>query len=306
MKPTVGFIGLGMMGRGMAKHVLASGHPVALLLRSTDAEVRCADLLASGAQALKTPAEVAAAADVLIICVTGSPQVEEVVFADQGLLQGLRPGCVVVDCSTSQPESTRRIATAIAAQDGQFLDAAMTGTPKDADEGSINLLVGGETDVLERVRPIFQVFAKNIYYCGAVSAGHTTKLLHQFVVLGNVAILAEAFACAGKSGVNLEVLCDVIASGGANSTAFQRIRPFVLEGNDQLFRFSIANAHKDMQYYTRMSSTARTVSFISDAVHNTYTVAGNLGYTTQFVPHLLSTLNTLNGQTPNGLKGNAA
>jgi 3-hydroxyisobutyrate dehydrogenase-like beta-hydroxyacid dehydrogenase len=250
-----------MMGRGMAKHVLDKGHPVALLLRSKDDEMRCADLLARGAQHLKTAAEVAATADVIIICVTGSPQVEEVVFADNGILQGLKPGCVVVDCSTSLPDSTLRVAEAIAARNGKFLDAAMTGTPKDADEGSITLLVGGDKAVLENVRPVFDLFAKNIYYCGAVSAGHTTKLLHQFVVLGNAAILAEAFSCASKTGVNLEVLCDVIASGGANSTAFQRLRPYVIEGNDQLFRFSLANAHKDMHYYARMAGEAKAVVF---------------------------------------------
>lgn len=297
MKKTVGFIGLGMMGRGMAKHVLGSGHPVALLLRSKEDEVRCADLLAGGARPLKTAAEVAATADIVIICVPGSPQVEDVVFADHGLLQGIKPECVVVDCSTSLPESTRRVAAAIATRSGLFLDAAMTGTPKDADEGKINLLVGGDPAVLASVRPVFDTFAKNIYECGAVSSGHTTKLLHQFVVLGNAAILAEAFSGAKKTGVNLEVLCDVIASGGANSTAFQRLRPFVIDGNDQLFRFSLANAHKDMHYYARMTGEAKAVSFIGDAVHNTYTVAANLGYATQFVPHLVSSLNTLNGPT---------
>lgn len=295
VKPTVGFVGLGMMGRGMAKHALAKGHPVALLIRKPEDEARCAELLAAGATPFKTIAEVTAGANVLIICVTGSPQVEEVVFAADGVLQGLQPGCVVVDCSTSQPDSTRRVAAAIESKQGQFLDAAMTGTPKDADEGSLNLLVGGEPAVLARARPVFETFAKNIFYCGAVGAGHTTKLLHQFVVLGNAAILAEAFACAGKTAVNLEVLCDVIASGGANSTAFQRLRPFVLEGNDQGFRFSLANAHKDMRYYTSMTGEAKVVSFIGDAVHNTYTVAGNLGYTTQFIPHLVTTLTTLNG-----------
>jgi 3-hydroxyisobutyrate dehydrogenase-like beta-hydroxyacid dehydrogenase len=298
MMQTVGFIGLGMMGRGMAKHALAKGHPVVLLIRKPEDEVRCAALLAAGATACKTVADVAAAVDVLILCVTGSPQVEDVVFSAHGVLHGLKPGSVVVDCSTSQPDSSRRVAAAIEAQGGQFLDAAMTGTPKDADEGSLNLLVGGDPAVLARVRPVFTTFAKNIFYCGLVGAGHTTKLLHQFVVLGNAAILAEAFSCASKTGVNLDVLCDVIASGGANSTAFQRLRPFVQEGNDQLFRFSLANAHKDMQYYTRMSSEARSVSFLSNAVHNSYTVAGNLGYTTQFVPHLLTTFNTLNGLNP--------
>jgi len=293
----IGFIGLGMMGRGMAGHVLAKGYGAGLLVRSEEAAARCADLLAAGARSLATSAEVAAMADVLIICVTGSPEVEEVVLGQHGVLEGLRPGSVVVDCSTSQPDSTRHLAAAIAAKGALFLDAALTGTPKHAEEGQLNLLVGGDPAVLERVRPVFECFAKNIFYCGAVGAGHTTKLLHQFVVLGNAAILAEAFSCASKTGVDLAVLCDVIDSGGANSTAFQRLRPYVLEGNDQMFRFSIGNAHKDMRYYARMTGEAKVVSYLGDAVHNTYTVASNQGYTPQFIPHLINSLNTLNGTT---------
>jgi 3-hydroxyisobutyrate dehydrogenase-like beta-hydroxyacid dehydrogenase len=294
----IGFIGLGMMGRGMARHVLAKGHTVGLLVRSEEGAARCADLLAAGAHSLATSAEVAAMADVLIICVTGSPEVEDVVLGSHGVLEGLKPACVVVDCSTSQPDSTRHVAAAISAKGGLFLDAALTGTPKHAEDGQLNLLVGGDKAVLEQVRPVFELFAKNIFYCGEVGAGHTTKLLHQFVVLGNAAILAEAFSCASKTGVDLGVLCDVIDSGGANSTAFQRLRPYVLEGNDQMFRFSIGNAHKDMRYYARMTGEARAVSYLGDAVHNTYTVATNQGYTPQFIPHLINSLNTLNGTPP--------
>ena len=294
---TIGFIGLGMMGRGMARRVLASGHAVGLLLRSKDSEERCADLLASGAHGRATSAEVAAMADVLIICVTGSPEVEEVVLGPHGILEGIRPGCIVVDCSTSQPDSTRQLAGAIAAQGAHFLDAALTGTPKHAEVGQLNLLVGGEAVVLEEVRTVLELFAKNIFHCGAVGAGHTTKLLHQFVVLGNTAILAEAFSCASKTGVNLDVLCDVIDTGGANSTAFQRLRPYVQDGNDQMFQFSIGNAHKDMCYYARLTGEAGVVSNLGDAVHNTYTNATNQGYAPHFIPHLINSLNTLNATT---------
>jgi len=294
----IGFIGLGMMGRGMATHVLAKGHSVSLLVRSSEARERCSVLLAGGAKALATSSDVAANADILIICVTGSPEVEEVILGPTGVLEGLKPGCVVVECSTSQPDSTRQLAAAVQAKGGLMLDAALTGTPKHAEEGQLNLLVGGDKALLERLSPVFELFAKNIFYCGAVGAGHSTKLLHQFVVLGNSAILAEAFSCASKTGVDLGVLCDVIDSGGANSTAFQRLRPYVLEGNDQMFRFSIGNAHKDMRYYARMTGEAKAVAYLGDAVHNTYTVAHNQGYSAQFIPHLINSANTLNGVSP--------
>lgn len=295
---TVGFIGLGMMGRGMARHVLAHGHTTHVLLRSDASAAQCADLLAAGAQRHASAAEVAAQADVLIICVTGSPEVEEVVLGASGILQGIRPGTVVLDCSTSQPDSTRQLASAVAAKSAHFMDAALTGTPKHAEEGALNLLVGGDEALLEGVRPLLACFAKNIFYCGAVGAGHTTKLLHQFVVLGNAAILAEAVSCAQNTGVRLDVLCQVIDTGGANSTAFQRLQPYVLKGDDQGFRFSIANAHKDLRYYARMTGESRIVSFLGDAVHNTYTVAARQGYGPQFIAHLIDSLNTQNGRAP--------
>jgi 3-hydroxyisobutyrate dehydrogenase-like beta-hydroxyacid dehydrogenase len=121
-----------------------------------------------------------------------------------------------------------------------------------------------------------------------VSAGHSTKLLHQFVVLGNAAILAEAFSCASKAGVNLDVLCDVIDTAGANSTAFQRMRPYMQEGN----------AHKDMRYYAGLTAAVGVVSHLGDAVHNTYTLATDEGHAPQFIPHLIDSLNTLNATTP--------
>lgn len=295
---TVGFIGAGMMGRGMARHVLAGGHPVALLLRSDASEAQCAELLAGGAKGYRSAAEVTAVSDIVVICVTGSPQVEEVVFGSNGILQALKPGSLVVDCSTSRPDSTLRVAQAIQQKQGQFLDAALTGTPKHAQDGQLNLLVGGDAQVLDEVRPVFELFAQNVFHCGAVSAGHATKLLHQFVVLGNAAVLAEAFSCAGKAGVDLSVLCNVIATGGANSTAFQRLRPFVESGDDQMFRFSLANALKDMDYYARMTAETKAVSFLGDTVHNVYTMAGNMGFGPRFIPHLLRGFDALNGHPP--------
>lgn len=291
----VGFIGLGLMGHGLALHAQKAGYRLRLLVKNDADRSKCADLLRAGATGFSSPRELASASDVVVICVTGSPQVEEVVFADAGLLAGLRPGMVVVDCSTSLPASSRRIAKAVAAKGGMFLDAAMTGTPSDADKGDINLLVGGDVEVLASVRPVLESFARNIYHCGGTGAGHSVKLLHQFVVLSNAAVLAEAISFAGISGVDTEVLCDVIASGGANSTAFQRLRPFVKAGRDESFRFTLANALKDMHYYTQMTGEAKAVCAIGDAVHNSYRVAYHQGLSERFVPHLIGSLDRLNG-----------
>lgn len=291
----VGFAGVGMMGRGLAKHTLAAGHTVTLLVRSDAARERSRHLIEAGALTVPTAQALAEDCDVLVICVSGSPEVEAVMFGEHGLLTGLKAGTVVIDCSTSLPESTLRIAAAVAKADASFLDAAMTGTPKEAEEGAVNLLIGGDRHVLDGVRELLSAFTKNIYTCGAVGSGHSVKLLHQFVVLSNAAVLAEAFSCAQKAGIDMRTLCNVIGSGGANSTAFQRLRAYVEDGNDQLFRFSLSNALKDMQYYTRMASDTGAVSAIAGNVYNSYGVANNSGLGAQFVPHLVDSLNAMNG-----------
>ena len=291
----VGFVGVGLMGHGLAKHALAAGHAVRLMLRSDEDRRRCEDLLQAGALGVARCDALAEQCDVVVVCVTGSPQVEDAVLGATGLVHGLRRGATVVDCSTALPDSTRRIGEALAARGIDFLDAAMTGTPKEAEAGEINLLVGGEAAVLERVRPVLRCFAKNIYACGALGAGHTVKLLHQFVVLSNAAVLAEAYACASKTGVDTAVLGEVIGSGGANSTAFQRLRAYVDEGDDTGFRFSLANALKDMRYYTQMMANAQVVAGIAGAVHASYTVANNAGLADRFVPHLVDSVRRMNG-----------
>lgn len=293
----VGFVGVGLMGHGLAKHVLAAGHSVRLMFRTDADRSRCADLVAGGATGFERCDALADGCDVVVVVVTGSPQVEEAVLGEQGLIRGLRSGAVVVDCSTALPESTRRIGEALAARGIDFMDAAMTGTPKEAESGEVNLLVGGGATVLERVRPLLDCFANNIYVCGALGAGHTVKLLHQFVVLSNAAVLAEAVACASQGRVDLEVFSDVIASGGANSTAFQRLRPYVVGGDDTGFRFSLSNALKDMRYYSQMAAEAQVMASIAGAVHASYVAANNAGLSESFVPHLIDSVRRMNGDS---------
>src|SRR5690606_6480879 len=156
-------------------------------------------------------AELASRVDILIVCVTGTPQVEQVLLGEDGALQGLRPDCTVIDCSTAIPSSTLKIANAVQAAGGRFLDAPMTRTPKEAAEGRLNLIVGGDREVYERCLPVLQSFAENIVHAGGIGAGHQMKLLHNYVSLGFAAVLAEAAACARQSGTDLHTFCDILA-----------------------------------------------------------------------------------------------
>lgn len=297
-KAPVGFVGLGLMGQALAANTLRAGYPVTVLLRSEPARAQCAGLLAAGAAGAATPADVLRAAQVVVLCVSDSAAVEDVVFGAGGLLSGELAGRTVIDCSTSQPESSARVAAALRERGAQFVDAAMTGTPKDAQAGAINLLLGGRPEVLEPLEPLMRCWARNLYRCGDTGAGHSVKLLHQFVVLANAAVLAEAFSLARKTGVDERVLGEVIASGGANSTAFQRLRHYVEDGNDEMFRFSLTNALKDMKYYRAMCEAAPAEGGVSTAVAATYARAHGFGMGAAYVPRLIDAADRLNGLEP--------
>ncbi|WP_066268928.1 NAD(P)-dependent oxidoreductase [Hydrogenophaga palleronii] len=294
----VGFIGLGLMGHALASNSARAGHAVSLLIRNDKDRNTAAALLAQGGQEASTPAALLEQVDTVVICVSATPQVEDVVFGASGLLSGPIAGRTVIDCSTSIPESSLRIAAALRAQGAEFVDAAMTGTPRDAEAGAINLLLGGAPQVLARLEGLMHCWARNLYHCGDTGTGHSVKLLHQFVVLSNAAVLAEAYSLARKTGVNLNVLGEVIASGGANSTAFQRLRPYVEEGNDEMFRFSLGNALKDMRYYRSMNEAANAQGALSEATISAYTSASEQGLEALFVPHLLDAMDRLNGLAP--------
>lgn len=254
MKKTIGMIGIGMMGHGIATNLAKHGHPLVLFEHAGNQPLDA--LKAGGAATATRAADLAARSDVVILVLTGSPQVEAVLTGPDGVLEGLRPGTVVIDCSTALPDSTARMAKAVQAAGGRFLDAPMTRTPKEAAEGRLNLLVGGDAALLEECRPVLRCFAENIAHVGPVTAGHSMKLLHNYVSIGMVTLLAEAAACAQHSGVTPQAFVEVLAQGGGGGVALERIRPFLLHDDMSTFRFSVANAAKDLGYYNTMAEAA--------------------------------------------------
>ena len=172
--PRIGFIGIGMMGHGMAKNLLAKGF--SLTLKANRDRSRLSDLLAAGATEAKTNADAARAADIVIICVTGSPQVEEIVFGADGLLSVAREGLIVIDTSTAEPDSTTRIREALAAKGVKFIDAPLARTPKEAEEGRLNTMVGADEATFEQIRPVLAAFCENIFHVGPAGHGHVLKL----------------------------------------------------------------------------------------------------------------------------------
>ena len=267
MSIAVGMVGIGLMGHGIASNIIKHGHQLAVLEHAGNQPLDA--LKAAGALTFQSAAALAARCDVIILVLTGSPQVETVLTGPGGVLEGLRPGTVVIDCSTAIPSSTVRMAQAVQSAGGRFLDTPMTRTPKEAAEGRLNLLVGGDAALLEECRPLLQCFAENITHAGPVGAGHSMKLLHNYVSLGMVTLLAEAAACAQRNGVALEVFADVLAKGGGGGTALERLKPMLLAGDPSGLRFSIANAAKDLGYYNAMAGDAQAQRAVAAAVLGT-------------------------------------
>jgi 3-hydroxyisobutyrate dehydrogenase-like beta-hydroxyacid dehydrogenase len=213
-----------------------------------------------------------------------------VLTGPDGVLQGLRRGSIVIDCSTAIPSSTLRMAQAVHDAGARFLDAPMTRTPKEAAEGRLNLLVGGDAALLELCRPILGCFAENITHVGPVGSGHGMKLLHNYVSLGMVTLLAEAAACAQRSGVAAEAFVDVLAKGGGGGIALERIKPYLLARDTGGLRFSIANACKDLGYYQQMASDAGAHGAVASAVLGTLQSAFERAGPDALVPELASLL----------------
>ena len=292
--PGIGFIGIGMMGHGMAKNLLAKGFPLALKVNRN--RERAADLLAAGAAEAKSNADVAAHADVVILCVTGSPQVEEIVFGTRGLLEAARPGLVVIDTSTAEPQSTARIREALAAKGTTFIDAPLARTPKEAEEGRLNAMVGASDGDFAAMKPVHAAFCENIFHVGPPGAGHTLKLVNNFMALTIAASIGEAFAVAAKAGVRLDKLFEVVSQGALNSNIFQMIAGGAIQGDLTRMKFSIANAAKDLRYYTHLAESLPVPSQIGEAVHQSFLQAVALGLGERLLPSMIEAQELLTRQ----------
>jgi 3-hydroxyisobutyrate dehydrogenase-like beta-hydroxyacid dehydrogenase len=284
----IGMVGIGMMGHGIASNILKRGYSLVLLEHPGNQPLD--GLITAGATTTPTAAALAAAVDITILCVTGTPQVEDVLQRGGGLLEGLKPGSIVIDCSTAIPSSTVRIAESVEKAGGLFLDAPMTRTPKEAAEGRLNLIVGGDTALFARCKPLLDCFAENITLAGPVGAGHRLKLLHNFVSLGFSAVLAEAAACAERNQVDPKVFVEILAKGGGDGVVLNRLRPYIESRDGSGFRFTIANALKDMSYYTTMAQESGAAHGTAEAIRQTYAQAMKDGAEHSTVPELITLL----------------
>jgi 3-hydroxyisobutyrate dehydrogenase-like beta-hydroxyacid dehydrogenase len=289
----IGFIGLGLMGHGMAKNIRDKGYPLTFLGRSNRKPAE--DMLARRATEAATPRAVAEASDIVFLCVTGSRQVEEIVRGPDGLKQGLKPGSVVVDCSTADPTSTAAVAAELAAIGVDLADAPLSRTPKEAWEGTLDTMVGATDAVFERLKPVLETWAGRIVHIGGVGDGHRMKLLNNFVSLGYAALYSEALALAAKVGISPTRFDSVIRNGRMDCGFYQTFMRWTLEGDRDAHKFTLANGLKDLTYLEAMADAAGLINPLGNAAKNAFASAVAAGGPDSFVPMLATHIGKVNG-----------
>jgi 3-hydroxyisobutyrate dehydrogenase-like beta-hydroxyacid dehydrogenase len=293
-KPRVGFIGLGLMGHGMAKNLVTKGFP--LTVRAHRNRKPLEDLLAAGAKEAKTNAEVARNADIVFLCVTGTPQVEAIVYGAEGLLSAAREGLMVVDTSTAEPASTAAIRMDFGAKRAQFVDAPLARTPKEAEAGKLNTMIGADDAVFATLKPVMSAFCENVIHAGPPGHGHTLKLINNFMAMSIATASAEAVATAAKAGVSIAKLHEIISAGAVNSGIFQLMVGKMLESGDLTgLKFTLANAMKDLRYYTHLAESLPTSAILGEAVHQTLINANLLGFGDRYIASLMEAQEKLAG-----------
>lgn len=289
----IGFVGAsGLMGHGMARNLLAKGHELVITVHRN--RERVGDLLAAGAAEAADPAALAAECEVVLICVTGSPQVEAVMLDARGVLAGARAGLVVVDTSTSEPASTEVLRGRAAAAGVTFVDAPLARTPVEAEAGRLNVMVGAEPAVFERLQPVLRCFAENVFHVGGPGAGHVIKLLNNFIAQSICTATAEAFAVGQRAGIDPRKLVELVGAGPVNNGLFQAMAK-TLGGQMDGLKFELDNARKDVRYYTHLAEGLGIPTVVGEAVHQSLTLASALGHGRKFVPSLVEAQEQLAG-----------
>ena len=266
MGEKLGFIGLGIMGRGMASNLLKAGYDVRVWNRTPG---KMNDLVEIGASTATSPANLAAQCDVIFVCVSDTADVEEVVLGQNGIIHSARPGSLVVDHSTISPHSTREIAARLNAREVHMLDAPVSGGSEGAANGTLSIMIGGDADQVERAMPYLQSMGKTITHVGEQGAGQMTKLVNQILVVGNTLAMSEALLFAQAGGLDLEKALSAVSGGAAGSWMLTSRGPQILERD---FRpgFTIDLQQKDLRLALEAADKLGVPTLVTNIVFDLY------------------------------------
>jgi 3-hydroxyisobutyrate dehydrogenase len=282
-KPVIGFIGLGLMGGNMVENLQTKGY--SLVVMDLDAAAVDRAVARGETRAAQTPKALAEACDIVMLCLTTSEVVERVVYGDEGLLEGMAPGKILIDFGTSIPASTRRIGADLAARGAGMIDAPLGRTPAHARDGLLNIMAAGDPETFERVKPVLEEQGENVFYLGALGAGHTTKLINNFMGMTSVCAMAQAFAVAQRAGVDRAQLYQIMAAGPSHSPFMDFCKAYAVDGASTL-GFSIANANKDLGYFLAMTEDLETRSGIAEGTAQSLSAAVESGMGQGDVPEI--------------------
>lgn len=292
-KPAIGFIGVGYMGHGMAANILKGGYPLQVMGRRNRQPVE--DLVGKGATEAGSAREMAQACDIVHLCLSNSGQVEGVIRGEDGILASGKRGLIVIDTTTADPTSTMSLAAELEGAGMTLVDAPLGRTPKEAEEGALDTMVGADAEVLERIRPVIDCWAGTITHTGPTGSGHKMKLIMNFISMGYAALFSEAVVVAAKSGLSPQKVREVIGGSRMNNAFFETFMRYVVDRDREAHKFSIANGSKDVRYLAAMAAQAGVANLIGGSVKHCFTLAEGMGKGDDFVPMLSDFIASLNG-----------
>ncbi|WP_422768689.1 NAD(P)-dependent oxidoreductase [Plantactinospora sp. WMMC1484] len=285
----IGFAGLGNMGGRMSACIVRAGREV------LGYDVRADNVAAAGAKATGSVAELTDGSDILLLSLPDSTVVEAVVLGDGGVLAHARPGQIVVDLSTAAPDSSARIHRLLAERGAAYLDAGISGGAAAAEQGTLTLMVGGEPDPLDRARPVLELFAAKIFHCGPSGAGHTVKLLNNFLNAITLSATAEVMVAGRKAGLDLETLLAVLnASSGVNFATLNRF-PKIIHGDYLQGGLTNTLMLKDVNLYVELAARLGVVSPNSAGPLASFGLARALGYADEISNTVVDAIGDLSG-----------
>ena len=284
-KPEIGFIGLGLMGGAMCQRLLDLGYPLTVVCNRTRTHVDAA--VQRGAKEAGSAREVAAAADIVMLCMDTSASVEGRMRGEDGVIAGMRPGAVVIDFGTSLPGSTRTLGEEVAAAGGTYLDAPLGKTPSHALDGELNIMCAGDEAAFARVKPVLADLGENVFHLGALGAGHTIKLINNFFGMTTAMAMSEAFAMAEAAGIERDELYNVMSAGPLRSGMMDFVKGYAVDGDPTKLAFALKNAKKDVGYYAAMADEMGKLSIMSPATRQALGLAVAQGRGDQMVSEVV-------------------
>ena len=282
-KPVIGFIGLGLMGGNMVENLQKRGFEV--IVMDLNQEAVDTVLARGNATQASSPKELAEKADIVQFCLTTSAVVEKIVYGVNGVLEGIKEGSVLIDFGTSIPASTKKIGADLAKKGVGMIDAPLGRTPAHAKDGLLNIMAAGDKVTFDKYESMLKEQGENVFYLGALGAGHTTKLINNFMGMTTVTAMSQAFAAAELAGVDRQQLYDIMSAGPSNSPFMKFCKNYAVDGVSDL-GFSLNNANKDLGYFAQMMSDLGSQSLVAEATSASLQAAVDAGMGDGNVPEI--------------------